>query len=894
MQNIQDPRSLAHSGATTPQHFVRSYMEAHAPELEALLAGSPTGGIQLARRSAELMDALLRVLYRAAVDRLEPAVPVVIAAVGGYGRRLLGWKSDLDVRLLTSARPEQLERLAEAILYPLWDAGVSVGHQVVTLDSLLEDARSDLPTATALLDFRPLVGDVELAHALNERMYEEVFAPRERGAFLERLQAEVHGRRARMSDPAYLLEPDVKYGEGGLRDLDCALWAAAARWKIGEPAELCRSGLLSVPELEATQRALELMWSIRNRLHRDAGRRSDRLTFVEQERIAAELGYAERAGVSSDTHDPTAVEAMAASFMSDYHRHARSLAAVSERLLMRALPHAGAHAVPGPVIPPGLCRFGETLGLVDSARLEHEPELALQLIAAAIEHQLPVNAPARDAIQRACAAPSWQQALRASPRAAALFVSLVGETRPARFRGESILAELLELGLLTALIPEFAPVVSKAHHDTYHVYTVDVHSIYAVDYLRALARGDKDCECSMASGLAQRVEHGVELYLAVLLHDIGKATSGRGHAQRGADMARGILRRLQLSAQAIEQICQLIREHLTMYNVAMHRDLADPQAIASFGRLVGTQAQLAQLYLLTVADVCTTSPTSMTEWKSLMLDELFLATEAWLDGRTSSSPDAEIERWSRHALAAQEAGVDSVHVACVPRRGGAISELCVITPFAAGLTGLSIVAEDRPGLLALIAAALAANRFEVCAAEIHTRKRLDGTTQGVDRFWVRSPSADPARLAARITGLEQDLMRLLRGEISARALLEARKPSCWSAPLVPEVPARVNIDHDASQNFTVIEVLAKDRPGLLFTLTETLHELGLTIALAKISTEGARATDAFYVTERTGEKLERGARAVCVEARLLSALGSEPTLPREPTPAGAERGSFQA
>lgn len=555
MQDIRDLRSTEPRGPASSPSVVRSYMDRCTPELEALLASSTGGGMQLAQRSADVMDALLRGLYQAAVEHLGPMPPVMFAAVGGYGRRVLGWKSDLDVRLLTSGKPEELEPLAEAVFYPLWDSGVSVGHQVVTIDSSIEDAKHDLPTATALLDFRPIAGEIALAHALNERVYDELLGQDKLRAFVERLLTELRARRARLRDPAYLLEPDVKHGPGGLRDLDCALWAAGARWKTGDLGQLYRSGHLFGQELESATAALELTWSVRNRLHRDAGRKSDRLTFAEQERIAAELGYAARAGVPADARDPAAVEAMAAAFMSDYHRCAHRLAEVSERLLARALPYAAQPAARGPVVPPGVCRYGDALGLADTARLALEPELALQLVAAAVEHQLPLQADSRDAIQRACALPSWQAAVRASPQAAALFVSLVGETRPARFRGESILAELQELGLLTTLIPEFAPVVSKAHHDTYHVYTVDVHSIFAVDYLRALVRGEHAGNCSLASRLAQQLEQRDAFFLAVLLHDVGKARPGPGHAQRGAEMARGILQRLRLAPEAIHANC---------------------------------------------------------------------------------------------------------------------------------------------------------------------------------------------------------------------------------------------------------------------------------------------------------------------------------------------------
>jgi [protein-PII] uridylyltransferase len=872
------------------------------------------GGLALAQRCSDVMDELLRKLFRAALanDALRGGTPpVLFAAVGGYGRRLLGWKSDLDVRLLTSAEPERIQPLAEAILYPLWDAGVSIGHQVVTVASVVEDAARDLPTATALLDFRPIIGDRSLEVALKDRAFAKVFELKKLPEFMRRLQAEARARRKRLDDSMYLLEPDVKNGAGGLRELDIALWAAGARWQTGNVAELWRIGVLVKREVDEIGHAIDFMWSVRNRLHYGAGRRCDRLTFPEQERIAADMGYRKRIGAIAGSSDEQIASAMAEAFMSDYYLHARTISRMSEHLLARAMPPTGRRRPHEEDIGNGLRIYGDTLTLSDPALLKTDPALALRLMASALSRELPIHDGARDAIAREASEPGFGPTLRASAEAALLFVNLVTSCKRARFRTDSILAELHDVGLLTAMIPEFYPLVGRAHHDLYHVYTVDVHSVAAVDHLRALVNGDLAAKQPLASRLAAEQTNREVLFLATLLHDVGKATRGSNHSLRGANMAREILTRLRLAPSAIDEACQLVLEHLTMYRIAMRRDVDDPATVADFARVVQNERGLRSLYLLTLADVDTTSPTSMTKWKAGMLDSLYRSTEALFSGRVPadkrhlarireelqgqcdasldgrfleefletmperyllSSTPAEI---AAHARVAFGGRGEAVSAALVPSRHVDVAELCVVTESRRNdETGLFVVADDRPGLLAAITAAMVANRLDIHAAQIHSRPMADGGTQAVDLFWVRDPIEGAAGVATTLPKLEQDLKNVLTGSVPPLELLRSRKASRWSIRPSPMVPTQITLDHDASPHHTVIEVLTKDQPGVLFTLAQALHELGVTIQLAKISTEGARATDAFYVTEASGEKLDRGQRSLEVQQFLLAAMNA--------------------
>jgi [protein-PII] uridylyltransferase len=876
-----------------------------------MLESPTTSGIALARRHSKVMDGLLTALYPAAFAAAQQQrkkwTPVSLAAVGGYGRQRLGWKSDLDVRLLTTEAPERLRPVAEAILYPLWDAGVSIGHQVVTVADAIATARHDLPTATALLDARTICGDATVAAALEERAFAGLFNEGELRSFMRRLEEEVSERHRRFGDSVYLLEPDVKSGAGGLRDLDIALWAARARWRMADLIDLLKVGVLVAREAEEMRAAADFVWSLRNHLHHHAGRRSDRLTFEEQESVARAMGYRKRVGAEGDPGDARTASLMVEAFMSDYYRHARVISRLREQIVARATPRQSRRRPRIEDLGHGLRAFDGQLTFADPGALSEDPAAALRLYAAAVAAQKTVLPFARDAVARACADPTFGAALRASPEAASLFVQLVSTARLAPFKNGSILAELHDVGLLTAMIPEFLPVVGRVHHDVYHVYTVDVHSVAAVDRLRSLVRGDLMEENPLACRLAAEITRPGMLFLATLLHDVGKAIGGKDHSRRGAHMAEAIFDRLGLSPSDGREGAHLILHHLLMYRTAAHRDLEDPATIAEVVREVHGREGLRDLYLLTVADLSTTSPTSMTRWKSRMLEELFLGADAILSGVDASDSerlahvreevrqsagsgldpqfldeylDTMPERYllsntpaeiAAHAAVALQGRKAAVTAALVPSRHPEVAELCVVTGDKPPEPGLFVVTKDRPGLLAAIAAAIAASGFEVHAAQIHSRTLPDGGLQAVDLFFIRTKAEGTEGVEQALPKLQNDLRNVIAGEVTPRELVKRRSPSRWSERPSPSITTEIVIDNRASSRYTVIEVLTKDRPGVLFALAEALHQLGLTIAIAKINTEGTKVVDVFYVTASDGTKLD-AERAEEVRIGLLAAI----------------------
>ncbi|MDB5220852.1 MAG: [Protein-PII] uridylyltransferase [Myxococcaceae bacterium] len=922
--------------AARPETEVAAAVRRHWEELEARLAvplapakDGPSApapphedGIRLGRARSAMLAELLERLHAAAVVSTDVKEPVALAAVGTFGRGAVALRSDVDVRLVVrpgAKNRDAASRLADALLYPLWDAGLSVGHQVVDVSEALELAQTDLATATSLLDLRAIAGDASILAEIEERAYAGLFSEGELARFVERLEEEAASRHARFGGSLYLLEPEVKAGAGGLRDLDIGRWAARARYRThdvdgaGTWDALVRVGVLVSREAQEIGRAEEFLWRVRNRLHAHAGRKSDRLTFDQQEAIAIEMGYGKGGlrptnGANGDA-DAASGElqeeraAAAERFMQDYFGHARVVSRARDSLLLRATPPRR-RGRPVEVDLGNGVRLFDGHVTVDPAALADDPALALRAYVACVHKKAPILPFARDTIARCTADADWGAKLRASPEAARLFVELLCTVREVPLKRGSIAGELHEVGLLLAMIPEFAPVTGRVHHDVYHVYTVDVHSVAAVDALRALCRGENAHDRPLASRLAAEIARPAPLFLATLLHDVGKgypdaSGSRKNHSITGAELCDTILPRLGISPEDAAEVRALVRDHLVMYHVATRRDLDDPTTTKDFCAQLRGREGLRDLYLLTVCDLTTTSPTAMTSWKARMLDELYFASDASFGGddafdaaRTQRVKDAAIAVWQSkrsdleaflasmperyllsnapeaicaHARVALDRARErrAVHAAIVPSRHPDVNELCV-------------VAEDAPGLLARIAAAITASRLEVLGAQVYSRNAGNGVTEAVDLFWIRDARGNADGVAQALPRLVRDLESVCSGTTSADELLRERigTASPWRERPSPAVLSEVVVDDRASPRHTVVEVFAKDRPGLLYSLARAMHGLGLGIALSKINTEGTKVADVFYVNELDGSKVAPGPRFKAIREALLAATSA--------------------
>ncbi|MCU0694536.1 MAG: HD domain-containing protein, partial [Polyangiaceae bacterium] len=610
----------------------------------------------------------------------------------------------------------------------------------------------------------------------------------------------------------------------------------------------------------------------------------DRLTFDRQEEIASRLGY----GVGAEA---------AERFMSEHYLYATRITHARELIVGRAMEHPRSRRPRTAEVAPGMQLFDDKLVFTSSGALARNPSLALRIFHQAVRLNVPIHPTSREAIRRACNLPNFRQSVRDTPQADELFLSLCTVVENTKLWRDSVLGDMHDVGMLAAMVPEFEPLVARVHHDVYHVLTVDVHSIAAVDKLRALARGDDPNDSPLLRRLATEMARPRVLFLAVLLHDVGKAIGRSDHSARGAPIAYDVARRCGLDEDDAAAVRNLVRHHLLMYHTATRRDVDDPQVAHEVAQVVGGRESLRELLLLTYVDVSTTSPDAMTAWKVALLEQLYLVVDAHLgqDGVVGRRERDDYVK-SRLDAIANALGVEQDvrgFLMSMPERyvlgtdpGRVIMHAQLVRDRAPGQVGVAflpaprgaqaevgIVADDQPGLLATLAAALAANRFSVLEAQIYSRQREDGAVEALDLFYVRGSSGtggDGLERAAH--KLERDLRDVLSGRTTADELVGPRMQALANERPTPHVRTEVVVDNRASTNLTVIEAFTQDRPALLYTLARTFRDLGLSIQLAKINTEGTKVADVFYVCEPDGAKVRSGERAETIRAQLVNAL----------------------
>ncbi len=876
------PRNPFSPNSPTLAKEIKIYLERHQDSVGELIAtGSDRAGAEASERWMKSFDGLLCALscaIRSTVGDDKTWGSLALAAVGSYGRGNFSFRSDLDVRILC-AKPAKAAPIAEALLYPLWDAGLQVGHQVVTISDTISLAKRDLATATTLLDWRHISGDLAQSQKLREKAFSSIFSESGVHEFLSEMAEESEKRAARFGDSVYLLEPDAKNGQGGVRDVDIINWTAQARWRVKSLRELVGLGVLAPEELTQLEDAFRFVARVRNVLHFKSPRRTERLSFESQEVVAETMGYGKGG---------PGCEAM----MSDYYRHARAIENAREALFLRAQPKPRKK----PKIEEfyyGIALTKDTVGVVNLDELVVNPTLIVRVYWEAIHRHLRINQEFRQAAARALAAEDVCQRLRDDPEAATIFRRLVRKPAKVSFKRNSILSEFHDIGLLLAMIPEFRPVVGRVHHDIYHVYTVDVHSIAAVDRLRAYCRGELSKEFPVASQLAADVARPQVLFMAVLLHDIGKDLGGRDHSDRGAELARPILERLGVQEHDIVEIQHLIRKHLRMYHVASRRDLDDPKTISNFAGEVHGPEGLKELYLLTLCDVATTSPTALSQWKARMMEELYVQTLLMYEGQpTRTEHRAENLRSMARSLCPEKGEADFLNhfLDSVPNRYLYANEPTQVAGHArlarqsegrrsmVEILGVrnyyvevGFIVDDKPGALATITAALSASRMIVVGAQLYSWKDRSGRARVLDIFWVRN-GTDAEMVKRQMARLREDLELLVSGQMEAEELLASRKSTGLSDRPSPDVPVTITFDNRSASAHTVIEVMAEDRLGLLYRLAKTLKDVGLQVALAKINTEGNAVADVFYVSDKEGKKIEDREQLEELHDRLRTAV----------------------
>lgn len=863
--------------------------EAHAGAERRLIEDG--NGTRCAESLSLAEDEIIHGLFDLASTILYPDTGaeerISVVAVGGYGRGTLAPGSDIDLLFVLPARQSaRVQAIVEFILYSLWDTRQKVGHATRNIDECLKLARSDNTILTAILEARYICGDEVLFERLVSEFRREIVS-RGTKEFIAGKLGERDLRHLKVGESRYLVEPDVKDGKGGLRDLNTLFWIAKYLYATNSTDELAKKGAFTREELAIFKKCERFLWAVRCHLHFISKRGNDRLSFDRQSDIAERLGYTSRGGlrhverfmkhyflIAKDVGDLTRI--LCASLEARQVKDAPSLGRVFGRMVSKASGTLGGmpdfRLESGRVVPKSPDVF------------EEDPVSMIRLFAAAARHDAEIHPDAVKLLRKSLTL--LRGPVLESPEANAIFLDLLAASK----KPDIVLRMMNEAGVLGRFIPPFGRIVAMMQFNMYHHYTVDEHLVRAVGHLSAIESGKFTEDHPLATAIFPTITSKRLLYVAVFLHDIAKGRK-EDHSIAGERIALELCPRLGLSASETETVAWLIRHHLLMSETAQMRDLNDFKTILDFCAIVQSLERLKLLLILTVADIRAVGPGVWNGWKGQLLRTLYAEAEPVLTGgHTAISrreriaeaqaaffsgmagwTDAEKKAYAARHYDAYWLGTTAQkqhkHAELIARAAPKSVVTDIETDAFTAITEITIYAPDHPRLLALITGACAAAGANIAGAQIFT------TTDGMalDTILIQREfrdEEDERRRGERVADL---VRKALRGELKLReALAKAYKPQQRIKAFTVE--PRVIIDNQSSNRFTVIEINGLDRIGLLYDLTEALYRLNVNIASAHITTFGEKAVDVFYVTDLTGAKIESASRHKKIESALTSVL----------------------
>ncbi|PPD06023.1 MAG: [protein-PII] uridylyltransferase [Methylocystis sp.] len=878
-----------HARRTAIVELFRSVL-AEGREIARVRLESRGSGLACARLISGLEDELIGAIYDYVVryvyvvDNPTFAERLAIIAVGGYGRGTLAPGSDIDLLFLVPYKQTPWgESVIEAILYILWDLRQKVGHATRSVAECMRQARADMTIRTTLLEARFILGNAELFSEFRESFDREI-ARSDAREFVSAKLAERDARVMRAGASRYLVEPNVKEGKGGLRDLNTLFWIAKYVYRVREAKELVAAGLFTAAELSLFERCEEFLWRVRCHLHFATGRAEERLAFDVQTTIAKRLGYHDRSGLSpverfmkhyflvaKEVGDLTAIVCAA---LEEKQAKPR---AIFERFL-QPFRRRRSRAPQGDFIVDH-----DRISIVDADVFKRDPVNIIRLFWMADHHGLPLHPDALRAVTLSLRLIDAN--LRANKEANRLFLEIL----LSRNMTEITLRRMNETGVLGRFIPDFGKVVAMMQFNMYHHYTVDEHLLRVVGGLSDLEAGRMPEHQQLVDEILPTIVNRKVLYLGLFLHDIAKGRK-EDHSLAGMEVARSLCPRLGFTPGETESVAWLVEHHLTMSSFAQSRDLSDRVTIENFAAIVQTMERLKMLFVLTVCDINAVGPGVLDAWKAQLLRVLYWETEVVLGGGHSAVDrksrvaaakaelraalpewsDDEFDAYAKRHYPAYWLKVDVArklrHAELLRQMNGASAPLATAVELdrTRGAVELTVVAPDNPRLLSIIAGGCAAGGANIVDAHIFTT--ADGLALDTI-FFSRAFDfdEDEMRRAGRIAGL---IARALRGEVVVSEELRARAKAHLPTDAFSVAP-EVVVDNSLSNVYTVIEVSGLDREGLLFELTNAISRLNLNIASAHIVTFGERAVDAFYVTDLTGAKIASPQRQATIKRQLL-------------------------
>ncbi len=864
--------------------LARAYKDGDAA-LRAAFAAAPRDGRAMVAAQTLLIDGLVSTAFDVADRRLHPAddgdarESLAVIAVGGYGRGEMAPQSDVDLLFLT---PEtvtpRVERVIESTLYILWDLKLKVGHATRSIEECLKLGREDHTIRTALLEHRQVRGDAALSERLHDRLWSDLFA-RSGREFIEAKLNERDQRHERQGGQRYILEPNVKEGKGGLRDLQTLYWIAKYLHRVDQAEELVALGVFAADEYASFRGAETFLWAVRCHLHHLSRRPMDQLTFDMQVEVATRMGYLDHGGRRAVEHfmqeyflHATRVGELTRIFLTALEaRHVKRLPGLTGLFTRRRRPGRGYRTVHGRLSVRSNAEF-----LADKLNL-------LRIFAEALRTGMLLHPDAMRLV--AGHLHLIDREMQQSREANRIFLDmLLKQGNP-----ERALRRMNELGVLGAFIPDFKPIVAMMQFNVYHHYTVDEHTIQTISTLAQIERGELVEELPVASGILKGEVNRKVLYIALLLHDIGKGRP-EDHSILGARIARRLAPRFGLPAEDCEAVEWLVRYHLLMSDMAQKRDIADPRTVRDFAKAVKTRKRLDLLTVLTVCDIRGVGPGTWNNWKAMLLRRLYSETaaalETGLEDLNREKREAEAKRALRKALAGWERrdlrreterhygpywqglSTDTQVVFAHLLRGIGDDEIRIdLHPDDdRDATRACFVLADHPGIFSRLAGALALVGANVVDARTYTSR--DGFATAA--FWIQDSDGSPYE-AERLTRLREMIHKTFAGEIVAEDALAGRdKFKRRERPF--RIPTSITFDNEGSEIYTIIEVDTRDRPGLLHDLTRTLAENNIYIASAVIATYGVQVVDSFYVKDMFGLKLHNRAKQEALERKLRRAI----------------------
>ena len=873
-------------------------------EVQRRFEQDEASGTETVHAGAHLMDQMVRIVYEVASEHAFPlglqtkSDTMTVLATGGYGRGELAPYSDIDLMFLLPYKlTPRTEQVVEYVLYTLWDLGLKVGHATRSTDEAVRLSRDDITIRTSLLESRLITGDAEQFEDFQAKFRRDVVDDTGM-TFVEAKLAERDSRHERLGDTRYVLEPNIKDGKGGLRDLQTLMWIANYLYGVKTIDDLKLKGVLTNDDGRRFEKAQEFLWTVRCHLHYLADRPEERLTFNVQTEIGERMNYTDHRGlrgverfmkhyflIAKDDGDLTRIICAA---LEEQHK--------KKRRRFR-LPRLGKG---GPSID-GFEVDGDRIVINDEDIFAKDPTKLLDLFWQAQKHKLDIHPNALRLVTKSLR--RLTKKVQNDPAANEIFLNILTGPDP-----DKTLLRMNEAGVFGKFVPDFGRVVAQMQYDMYHVYTVDEHTIRAIGILHGIETGRLKDDHPLSCEVIGEVQSRRVLYLAVLLHDIAKGRGG-DHSELGADIALKLCPRMGLNEWETETVSWLVRYHLLMSHTAFKRDVDDPKTVSDFMAVVQSPERLRLLLILTVADIRAVGPNVWNAWKAGLLRELYWRTREVLSGETPKDRLSRRVEIAKQALAEAMAahpepwaaadiethldlgrdnywlGFDTnalLRHAEVMRRADATGEKLMIelkADEAHDATEVLIYTADHPGLFAKVAGALSLGSVSIVDAKAVT---MDNG-MALDVFWVQDAQSEAISGPERTNRIKSRLERALSGVAPpARELKQARANELPSRTKVFKVPPRVLIDNKASGTYTVIEVNGRDRIGLLHDVTDAITKSGLQISSAHISTYGERVVDVFYVKDVFGLKMEKASKINSVRERLLSAIdkGAEPR-PRE-------------